>query len=80
MVNEKVRENVVAWPSFHARAEVFPMLFDRAIALELESVKERTFLVNFFIHCFQSFEDEMVEKACRPYVVVRRGFDDDACV
>eukprot|EP00850_Spirogloea_muscicola_P023959 SM000413S15642 [mRNA] locus=s413:13687:24995:+ [translate_table: standard] len=65
MVNEKFRENVPAWRSFHERTEAFPAFFKCVLQLQDQGAREMTIrekinYLLFVINCFQSLEDEMV--------------------
>jgi intron-binding protein aquarius len=63
VVNEKFREQVMSWEPFEKRPELFPALFNRAVDLhhkEATTHTERTMIILFLIHCFQSLENSMV--------------------
>jgi intron-binding protein aquarius len=63
MVNEKFREQVMSWEPFEKRADVFPTLFSSVLALHEKastSHRERSMIVLFLIHAFQSLENAMV--------------------
>lgn len=63
MVNEKFREQVMSWEPFEKRADAFPALLGRVTAVhqkETTSHRERSMIVLFLIHCFQSLENAIV--------------------
>jgi hypothetical protein len=64
IVNEKFRENVPAWNGFTGEAEKFAAFFRRVLALRGSSgswkTHERVTYLLFFIHAFQSLEQERV--------------------
>eukprot|EP00854_Cymbomonas_tetramitiformis_P019254 gene19254-23016_t len=71
MVNEKFREGVPPWACFHQNQDTFESFFQKVVSLK----KDHEFLpfekityLHFFIHCFQSLEDEMVRKQVLPLV------------
>ena len=66
MVNEKFRENVPAWTGFSAHMDKFPAFFSRVVELQSSErawqTHERVTYILFFIHAFQSLEQEAVRK------------------
>ncbi|CAK0785152.1 hypothetical protein CVIRNUC_008358 [Coccomyxa viridis] len=66
MVNEKFRENVPAWTGFSAHMDKFPAFFSRVVKLQSSErawqTHERVTYILFFIHAFQSLEQEAVRK------------------
>ncbi|GFS14383.1 intron-binding protein aquarius [Elysia marginata] len=66
VVNEKFRERVPAWASFHSKPENFPHLFKRVLELCLSptalTYKETTVLLVFLIHCFNSLEMDLIRE------------------
>lgn len=66
IVNEKFRERVPAWTSFHSKPENFPHLFKRVLELCLSptalTYKETTVLLVFLIHCFNSLEMDLIRE------------------
>ncbi|KAJ3673427.1 hypothetical protein LUZ60_006801 [Juncus effusus] len=66
MVNEKFRENVAAWTTFHDRKEAFKGFIWRVLRLKDEqkalSLAEKTNYLLFMINAFQSLEDEIVSE------------------
>ena len=64
MVNEKFRENVPAWTGFSAHMGKFPAFFGRVVRLQSSArawqTHERVTYLLFFIHAFQSLEQEAV--------------------
>ncbi|GFV81916.1 RNA helicase aquarius [Trichonephila clavipes] len=63
MVNEKFRERVPAWEPFKAKPDNFPIFFKQVLHRVLDesvSVRERTCLLVFLIHCFNSCEVEII--------------------
>ncbi|XP_073433968.1 RNA helicase aquarius [Dendrobates tinctorius] len=67
MVNEKFRENVPAWETFKKKPEHFPSFFkcilEASVAEESEndfSLHERTILLLFLDHCFNSLEVDLI--------------------
>jgi len=69
LVNEKVRDgNVSAWDSIATTGkEKFSGYFERMLNLWKEgtlSLREQTFVIQFWINCFQSLEQEFVRDCC----------------
>jgi intron-binding protein aquarius len=68
MVNEKCRENVVAWDAFQKHnTESFGPFFTRVLNLRKSdklSMRERLFYLTFIINCFQSLETKLVREQC----------------
>ncbi|ERM94180.1 intron-binding protein aquarius [Amborella trichopoda] len=66
MINEKFRENVAAWISFHDRKDLFQGFLKRVLLLKEEgrvmNIAEKTNYLLFMINSFQSLEDEMVRE------------------
>jgi intron-binding protein aquarius len=63
MVNEKFRENVPGWSGFTGPPEKFAAFFARVLALRARAcwqTHERVTYLLFFIHAFQSLEQERV--------------------
>ncbi|KFM82461.1 Intron-binding protein aquarius, partial [Stegodyphus mimosarum] len=63
MVNEKFRERVPAWEAFKSKPEHFPQFFKQVLHSTLDeetSLRERTCLLVFLIHCFNSCEVEII--------------------
>ena len=64
MVALKFREGVPAWSCFHAEAARFEAFFARLLGLPAArpemTVAERTCVVHFLVHAYQSLEDAMV--------------------
>ena len=72
MVNEKFRENMSAWSTFHEPGpENFPSFFHRVITLDEHenlTLIEKTARAVLLINAFQSLEDEVVRKTILPLV------------
>lgn len=50
---------------FHTREDVFPVFFQRVLALNAErkmTIHEKVYYVLFLVNCFQSLEDSMVRQ------------------
>jgi len=68
MVNEKKRERMPAWQSFQSRPENFPSFFHlilQACSTDLQekySMKERTMLLVFLVHSFNSLEVDLIRE------------------
>lgn len=64
MINEKFRENVLAWEGFAGFPELLPAFFQRLYSLKLESLRmhERASFLHFLIHAFQSLENDTISK------------------
>ena len=64
MLNEKFREGVPAWDGFDAHPELIPVFFQKLFAMQLGELKmhERVSFLVFFIHAFQSLENEAISK------------------
>ena len=63
MVNEKFREQVMSWEPFGKRADVFPTFVNSVLEVHQKastSHRERSMIVLFLIHAFQSLENPMV--------------------
>lgn len=64
MVNEKFRENVPAWDVFKSKPDEFPHFFSQIMLYTLDeslsSIKERTILLIFLDHCYNSLEVDVV--------------------
>uniref|UniRef100_A0A8C5R317 RNA helicase aquarius n=1 Tax=Leptobrachium leishanense TaxID=445787 RepID=A0A8C5R317_9ANUR len=67
MVNEKFRENVSAWETFKKKPQHFPFFFksimEASVVEETESnfsLQERTILLLFLDHCFNSLEVDLI--------------------
>lgn len=64
MVNEKFRERVEVWPTFEKLPEEFPGFFRHVLELCLNEdnktkIREKTALIVFLNHCFNSMEIEL---------------------
>lgn len=64
MVNEKFRERVEVWPTFEKLPEEFPGFFRHCLELCLNEdgktqIREKTALLVFLNHCFNSMEVEL---------------------
>ncbi|KAL5463485.1 hypothetical protein EMCRGX_G032381 [Ephydatia muelleri] len=75
MVNEKFKERVPAWEAFEGAPEHFAAFFQHVTAacvLDLKggvySMKERTLLILFLIHCFNSLEVDIVREELQQLV------------
>ena len=64
MLNEKFRENVPAWEGFADSPDLIPTFFQRLFSVQLSGLKmhERTAVLIFFIHAFQSLENDAVSR------------------
>jgi intron-binding protein aquarius len=64
MLNEKFRENVPAWEGFTAYPDHIPTFFQKLFEMDLEGLRmhERVSFLVFFIHAFQSLENDAVSK------------------
>ncbi|XP_030854514.1 RNA helicase aquarius isoform X2 [Strongylocentrotus purpuratus] len=69
MINEKFREGVSAWEACKKKPEQFPAFFRQVLELTLGSLKdqtislrERTVLLIFLIHCFNSLEVDVIRE------------------
>ena len=64
MLNEKFRENVPAWDGFAEYPDLIPIYFQKMFALRLDDLKmhERVSFLVFFIHAFQSLENDAISK------------------
>lgn len=64
MLNEKFRENVPAWEGFAGYSDLIPIYFQRLFALRFDDLKmhERVSFLVFFIHAFQSLENDAISK------------------
>ena len=64
MLNEKFRENVPAWDGFASSSNLIPVFFQRLFSVEQASLKmhERNAVLVFFIHAFQSLENDAISK------------------
>ncbi|XP_072992424.1 uncharacterized protein [Typha latifolia] len=75
MINEKFRENVVAWTCFYQRKEAFKGFLWRVLRLKEEertlSMAEKTNYLLFMINAFQSLEDEFVSETVLQLVSLR---------
>ncbi|KAI9551525.1 hypothetical protein GHT06_021858 [Daphnia sinensis] len=65
MVNEKFRERVSAWQIFQKLPENFPSFFKQLMEMSLDekwklTFKERTIILIFFNHCFNSLEIDLI--------------------
>lgn len=63
MVNEKFRERVPAWEAFKAKPEYFVLFFRKVLNSILDDevlLREKTCLLIFLIHCFNSCEVELI--------------------
>lgn len=63
MVNEKFRERVPAWEPFKAEPKHFPVFFNQVMNSLLDesvSLREKTSMLVFLIHCFNSCEVEII--------------------
>ncbi|XP_023293066.2 RNA helicase aquarius [Lucilia cuprina] len=73
MVNEKFRERVEVWSTFEQRAEEFAGFFRHVLELCLNEdnktqIREKTALVVFLNHCFNSMEIELCRNQIRRLV------------
>lgn len=64
MVNEKFRERVEVWPAFEQLPDEFPSYFRHVLRLCLSdnnetTLREKTALLVFLNHCFNSMEIEL---------------------
>ena len=64
MINEKFRENVLAWEGFAGFSELLPIFFQRLYTLNLEGLRmhEKIAFLLFLIHAFQSLENDTISK------------------
>ncbi|XP_064457354.1 RNA helicase aquarius-like [Ornithodoros turicata] len=67
MVNEKFRERVPAWQTFISAPAHFPGFFRKVMESALDdsfrfSLREKTALIVFFIHCFNSMEVSLIRQ------------------
>ncbi|GIY28638.1 RNA helicase aquarius [Caerostris extrusa] len=65
MVNEKFLERVPAWESFKSKPENFPIFFNQVLRSLLNAnvpLREKTSLLVFLIHCFNSCEVEIIRE------------------
>ena len=64
MLNEKFRENVPAWNGFEAHSDLIPVFFQKLFNVQLSDLHmhERVSFLVFFIHAFQSLENEAISK------------------
>ncbi|XP_054758837.2 RNA helicase aquarius-like [Lytechinus pictus] len=69
MINEKFREGVPAWEACKKKPEQFPAFFHQVLKLTLGAIKdltislrERTVLLIFLIHCFNSLEVDVIRE------------------
>ncbi|KAK2168383.1 hypothetical protein LSH36_17g07036 [Paralvinella palmiformis] len=67
MVNEKFRERVPAWESFKSKPDNFAAFFRHVLQTGLQddddiSYKERTALIAFLIHCFNSLGEDLIRE------------------
>ncbi|GBL77335.1 RNA helicase aquarius [Araneus ventricosus] len=71
MVNEKFRERVPAWEPFKAEPENFPIFFKQVLHSVLDdsvSLREKTCLLVFLVHCFNSCEVEIIRENVKKLV------------
>lgn len=73
MVNEKFKERVPVWTVFRDDSEKFSRFFNQIAHLATDSsqglsMKERTYLLVFFINCFSSIEEDLVRNQLAKYV------------
>lgn len=71
MINEKFRERVNVWDTFLEKPEHFSLLFANVCQLTLNeelNIREKTNLLIFLIHCFNSVEVEMVRLVIQKYI------------
>mmetsp|Transcript_116029 Transcript_116029/g.248051 ORF Transcript_116029/g.248051 Transcript_116029/m.248051 type:complete len:1554 (+) Transcript_116029:41-4702(+) len=68
LINEKVRDgNVSAWDSIAIHRGHFAGFFERVLRLwksESLSLREKTYVLQFLINCFQSLEQDFVRECC----------------
>ncbi|XP_071832631.1 RNA helicase aquarius-like [Apostichopus japonicus] len=68
MVNEKFREAVPAWEACKAKPDHFPEFFKKVMELSLVegeekvTLKEKTLLLTFLMHCFNSLEVDLIRE------------------
>ncbi|KAJ8045846.1 RNA helicase aquarius [Holothuria leucospilota] len=68
MVNEKFREAVPAWEACKRKPEHFPDFFQKVMELSLTeeegkvTMKEKTLLLTFLMHCFNSLEVDLIRE------------------
>ena len=73
MVNEKYREAVPAWEGFKKHTEHFGHLFDCVMKSVIDSslpLKQRTVLVVFLDHCYNSLEIDVVRQQVQRTVTI----------
>ncbi|XP_054727930.1 RNA helicase aquarius [Anastrepha obliqua] len=77
MVNEKFRERVEVWPLFEAKPEEYPSFFRHVLETCLPSdggkgrhatMREKTALIVFLNHCFNSMEIELCREQAKRLV------------
>lgn len=76
MVNEKFRERVEVWPLFEAKPEEFPAFFRHVLETCLPAndsgkratMREKTALLVFLNHCFNSMEIELCREQAKRLV------------
>lgn len=77
MVNEKFRERVEVWPLFEAKPEEFPAFFRHVLETCLPAddsrgrratMREKTTLLVFLNHCFNSMEIELCREQAKRLV------------
>ncbi|XP_046659087.1 LOW QUALITY PROTEIN: RNA helicase aquarius [Homalodisca vitripennis] len=70
MLNEKFRERVPAWEAFKKRPENFPGFFQQMLeaCLGVASLREKTALIVFLNHAFNSMEVELIREQVKRLV------------
>eukprot|EP01126_Amoeba_proteus_P051320 TRINITY_DN6121_c0_g5_i6.p1 TRINITY_DN6121_c0_g5~~TRINITY_DN6121_c0_g5_i6.p1 ORF type:complete len:1552 (+),score=385.61 TRINITY_DN6121_c0_g5_i6:358-5013(+) len=74
MVNEKFRENAIAWACFEKKEEMFGLLFKRVLDLyfdEKMSLGFKFHYVRFISNCFQSLYHPMLRRQCERLVSLK---------
>lgn len=64
MLNEKFRENVSAWDGFEQYPELIPAFFQKLFSVPTDTLRmhQRVSFLVFFIHAFQSLENEAISR------------------
>ncbi|XP_071117060.1 RNA helicase aquarius-like [Haliotis cracherodii] len=66
IVNEKIRERVPAWEVFKKKPDHFPEYFQQVLEASLQerdiTLKEKSLLLVFLIHCFNSLEVDLIRE------------------
>lgn len=71
MINEKFRERVPAWDAFKAKPANFSHFFQKVLCSVLDDevlLREKTCLLIFLIHCFNSCEVQLIRDSIKKIV------------